>query len=362
MTFLEFVVSKVLGTTGNYRTCPFCHHRNKSFVVKPPDKAGIERWKCWRCPEWGDMSDFIKLHLGVKDYGVRLRMIAEYRTEYDALPADRRVSPTYSSSRGVQAEMRVAIECAWGELTGQERKAMADASDVAMYLDDALMGYELAFQVLYLSLTDDQRTAFKSACLIADRFNVYVLGLAIYCQEFEEWVRETDCRYVIECNSTDDYHREGCDDAGCDMKACRAARTLSPLTLEALVARWALAEKEREKQMRENATNKREEQRRENAAKRREEQRLEKAAMREAVELAFGKLTLQERQTMLDLRHVLWLLDRPIPKGSPWGTGGFLELSPDQKTTYTDAIFIQIKLYVHMSDLSDYCWEFGAKA
>lgn len=246
MTFLDFVVTKILGTTGEYRTCPFCNHQNKSFVFKPLDKAGTEKWKCWRCDGYGDMSDFIKFHLRVKDYGVRLRMIAEFRKEYDALPADHRVAPTYSSSRGVQAEMRVAIECAWGDLTGQERKAMADASDVAAYLDDTLMGNELAFQVLYLSLTDDQRTAFKSACTIADRLNVYVVGLAVYCREFEAGVRETDRLYVTECNTTDDYHREGCDGARCDMKACRAARNEPPLSLKTLATRRALAEREHE--------------------------------------------------------------------------------------------------------------------
>jgi len=81
MTLLEFVCRRLMGkpVAGSCWRCPFCLSNGPSFFVR----TNMEKFKCYRCGQWGDEMDLLKLFHPQDDYSKRLERMRELRDDYE---------------------------------------------------------------------------------------------------------------------------------------------------------------------------------------------------------------------------------------------------------------------------------------
>jgi hypothetical protein len=160
MTFLHYVAEVLLGPpdhqTGNegesyWNACPACGTEKRKFHVRPHKPPHRDRWSCFRCGAWGDEIDLIRL--------IHPEMSPDQHVSYwhklndafnTATPAEQLREPkpgggeeggeeAIHSSPGAGANGGYVdprlIDCAWADLTEEERKTLVAARHIMSKVD-----------------------------------------------------------------------------------------------------------------------------------------------------------------------------------------------------------------------------------
>lgn len=142
-TFLEFVVSKVLGppvrSRGNGESawgwCIWCGNQRGKFHTRPDVPEFAHKLSCFACGRWGDEFDILKWGGMGRSYEERRDVILPaLRAEFDALPKDGRPAGVQSSAGSAPdgrraAAARVCPKCRAEEGEPGRHDVMAGACD-----------------------------------------------------------------------------------------------------------------------------------------------------------------------------------------------------------------------------------------
>jgi hypothetical protein len=205
MTFLEYVCRRLMGppVSGSCWRCPFCDSSGPSFSVRPPKPGYPVKFKCFRCGEWGDEYDLMKLCHPNGGFSERRNRLDQWRQDYERdtpiLHRGPGSTQTVNQQPHIHCDEPGNVELAWANLIGELR--------------DEVTGEAFALQLL---------NRVKEHC---DQNHVSMEALLAYWNDFERWAVESEER-----------HRAECDDPDCDARVCRIARGLAPLTPEEIEA------------------------------------------------------------------------------------------------------------------------------
>jgi len=179
MTFLEFVMKRLHGPPP--WSCPFCDSRRGSFSIRPPKDDYPIKFKCFRCGEWGDEYDLMKLFYPEDDYPRRKGRLDVWRLDYEREGYSFRgmgrvpsVNPHYQGQdyhviQDIHGVCMRDVEIAWADLLED--------------FHDEETGENFALQVL---------NTFKAHC---DRNNVAMEALLRYWRRFELWSIQGEIRH-----------------------------------------------------------------------------------------------------------------------------------------------------------------------
>ena len=85
-SFLEYVCTRLMGAPefGSSWCCPYCDSPSSSFHVRPAKGNHPIKYKCFRCEQWGDSVDLLKLFFPKEAIGQRKRRLHFLHKDYEA--------------------------------------------------------------------------------------------------------------------------------------------------------------------------------------------------------------------------------------------------------------------------------------
>jgi len=162
MTLLGYVTRKLLGppTTGNSWPCPFCGGNHATFNVRYEDTPK-PKFRCFRCNEWGDVFDLVKLFNPALDFEKRQQLVAQYQAEFnEAVAADALVLTPQGTGSKAERQLQQQVDTAFAYLSLPERCVMATAARIEHRLKlkpSPLSEYCLNFEFWYVLQTEVAR-------------------------------------------------------------------------------------------------------------------------------------------------------------------------------------------------------------
>lgn len=222
MTFLEFVVTKLLGPADHegkpgesFWPCPFRNHKEMVFHTLPSCPGQREYWRCHGCEIGGDEFQLIR---SLRDQRGHPLCRGNWNPDHKRLVEEWRESqspPAPASPRGPR----------WRKSEGATEHAGSVPSSRPVETVEAKRKRALTrcTTELFEALTLEELQLLARLYRFVQDYGLTMGEVAREITHFVEWVQRID-----------DRHRRDCDDDECEWVCCRRSRGPAPPTSEEL--------------------------------------------------------------------------------------------------------------------------------